>query len=178
MIDEMFIDLPFVTSKYVDTASKTCGKEFLLPVDALRKANPLVGLQVQSIAPGIRDYLLTIYLPTADAYPARSGFIPGSMTTDPSRLVPACLYALHLEGATVKPKDGRFAWSPLSGITQGANQIQIVDDQGSTMEVCGRKYLLRITPYLETTFPVKDDDIIVDTEVGVIRVFMLACDRA
>ena len=106
----------------------------------------------------------------------RAGIAMGLVITDPAGIVAAGLDLLDGERAAIEPIDRRFSVASLLQIPQGPDDIDPVIDKRCGVEIGRRKHLFRIAENLELAVAVVHDGIVVDAEIRIVVVLVLAGD--
>ena len=99
-----------------------------------------------------------------------------AMPVDPAGCHTARGQALDPERANVEAIEGRLAVTTRAEVAQGADHVDRVPDQGRGMEVRRWKDALGIPEDPDRTVRLVDEDVVVDAEVRVVGVLVLAAD--
>jgi hypothetical protein len=95
---------------------------------------------------------------------------------EPTRRLPRRLDELERQRGEIEATDLR-PLLPEVGIAQVADDDDLISDERRRVEVCRREDLARVAEDVDLSVGGKDVDVVVDVEVGVVPVLVLAADR-
>ena len=95
---------------------------------------------------------------------------------NPSRRFAAHVQPLHLQRVHVQPVDRRLPITAGPHVPKGADHVDVVAEQGGSVKVRRREHGLRIAVDRNRPVTLVHEDIVVDAEVGVVEVLVLAAD--
>src|SRR5262249_46606131 len=98
------------------------------------------------------------------------------MSVDPTRHLTSGGDGVHRPRFQCQSVNGSEPLLPLFGVTQTADEIDCAFAERRRMEISGRKPLARIAENLEVALAVVDYDVVVNVEVRIVVVLVLACD--
>src|SRR5262245_60994761 len=96
---------------------------------------------------------------------------------NPTWLSPTRRDATHRKRVEVEEFDGRRIRFPVRGVAETANDDNAVADRRGGVEIGRRKNVSRIAVDVDAAGGMADNDIIVDVEIRIVRILMLAGDE-